>query len=319
MVGCGSVTERKSAPAYAQVEGSRLVAVASRRHSAAKAYAARRGIEHVFQDPEELIRSAEVDAVYIATPPSSHFALAMRVADAGKPCCVEKPLAMDHGQATALVEAFRAGGQPLFVAYYRRSLPRFERVRSWIATGAIGEVRHVHWTLARTPNPADVAGELGWRTDLKQAPGGYFEDLACHGLDLFDFLLGPIAEARGVSGNQQGYYQVPDAVAGSWVHENGATGSGVWNFGAFKRADEARIIGSRGEIGFAVFDEAPLVLETSSGTQTVEIPNPDPIQLHHVGNMIRHLAGEGIHPSTGESAARTDWVMDRILARRGAG
>jgi predicted dehydrogenase len=319
MVGCGSVTERKSAPAYAQVEGARLVAVASRRHKAAEAYAARRGIGLVFHDPDELIRSAEVDAVYIATPPSSHFALAMRVAEAGKPCCVEKPLAMDHRQATALVEAFRAAGQSLFVAYYRRSLPRFERVRSWIAAGAIGEVRHVHWTLTRIPNAADVAGELGWRTDPKEAPGGYFEDLACHGLDLFDFLLGPIVGAAGVSGNQQGYYEVPDAVSASWAHEGGATGSGVWNFGAFKRADEVRIIGSRGEIGFAVFDEAPLVLETNSGTQTVEFINPDPIQLHHVENMIRHLAGEGLHPSTGESAARTDWVMDRILTRRGAG
>lgn len=317
MVGCGSVTEKKSAPAYSQVSGSQLVAVASRRPSAAQAYADRRGIERVFEHPEELIRSPEVGAVYIATPPSSHFALAMRVAEAGKPCCVEKPLAMNHREAAALVEAFKTAGQPLFVAYYRRSLPRFERVRSWIAAGAIGEVRHVHWTLARTPNPADVAGELGWRTDPKEAPGGYFEDLACHGLDLFDFLLGPIVHAGGVSGNQQGYYEAPDAVAASWAHEGGATGSGVWNFGAFKRADEVRIIGSEGEMRFAVFDKAPLVLETSSGSQTVEIPNPDPIQLHHVENMIRHLAGEALHPSTGESAARTDWVMDRIVEQRG--
>ena len=315
MVGCGSVTEKKSAPAYSQVEGSRIVAVASRRVSAARAYASRRGIERVFDDPEELIRSPDVDAVYIATPPSSHFALAMRVAEAGKPCCVEKPLAMDHRQAAAIVEAFEAAGQPLFVAYYRRSLPRFGQVRSWIGAGAIGEARHIHWTLARTPSPADVAGEHGWRTDPKEAPGGYFEDLACHGLDLFDFLLGPIVESGGVSGNQQGHYAVPDAVAASWAHEGGATGSGVWNFGAYKRSDEVRIIGSRGEIRFAVFDEAPLVLETGSGTEALEIANPDPIQLHHVEKMIRHLAGEGGHPSTGESAARTDWVMDRILGR----
>jgi uncharacterized protein (TIGR03382 family) len=316
MIGCGAVTEKKSAPAYSAVAGAELVAVASRRPAAARAYARRHGIGRVFDDPAELIESPEVDAVYIATPPAAHFDLAMRVAAAGKPCCVEKPLAMSHAQAAAMTGAFESAGQPLFVAYYRRSLPRFERVRSWIGAGAIGPVRHVHWTLARTPTPADLAGEQGWRTDRNEAPGGYFEDLACHGLDLFDFLLGPIARASGVDRVQGGLYEVPDSVAACWSHENGATGTGLWNFAAFRRADEVRIIGAEGEIGFAVFEEAPLVLETSAGIETVEIANPDPIQLHHVEKMIGHLSGQAVHPSLGESAARTDWVMDRILEQR---
>ena len=67
---------------------------------------------------------------------------------------------------------------------------------------------------------------------------------------------------------------------------------------------------------FSIFDEAPLILETDSGIETVEIANPDPIQLHHVENMIRHLSGAGPHPSTGASAARTEWVADRIFGRR---
>jgi 1,5-anhydro-D-fructose reductase (1,5-anhydro-D-mannitol-forming) len=315
MIGCGAVTERKSAPAYSAVPGSELVAVAARRPGSARAYALRRGIARAFEDPAELIRFPDVDAVYVATPPSSHFGLAMQVAEAGKPCCVEKPLAMSHAESVALVNAFRAAGQPLFVAYYRRSLPRFEQVRSWIAAGAIGGIRHVHWTLARTPTPADLAGEQGWRTDPNEAPGGYFDDLGCHGLDLFDFLVGPIVEASGVSHRQGGLYDVPDAVASCWRHADGVTGTGTWNFAAFERADEVRIVGSEGLIRFSVFEEAPLVLETKRGAQTVEIPNPDPIQLPHVGKMIRHLAGEGLHPSSGESAARTAWVMDRILGR----
>jgi predicted dehydrogenase len=313
MVGCGAVTQKKSAPAYAKAAGSRLVAVASRRASSSQDYAMRHGIEHVFADPEELIRSPDVDAVYIATPPSSHLALALRVAEAGKPCCVEKPLAMSHGEAVRIVRAFEAARQPLFVAYYRRSLPRFGQVMNWLARGAIGQVRHVHWSLARTPTAADLSGELGWRTDPEQAPGGYFEDLACHGLNLFDFLLGPIDQAGGVHRNQQGLYEVPDAVAGTWSHAGGATGSGFWNFAAFERSDEVQIIGSGGRIGFSVFEEAPLVLETNSTTETIEIGNPDPIQLHHVENMILHLSGAALHPSLGDSAARTEWVADQIL------
>ncbi len=313
MIGCGSVTERKSAPAYSRVSGFELVAVASRMASAATGYASKHGLMFVFDEPRELIRSPEVDAVYIATPPSSHFELALEVARAGKPCCVEKPLAMNHREASELVRAFEAAGQPLFVAYYRRSLPRFTRVKQWLDDGAIGAVRHVHWSLARLPTAADLEGRPGWRTDRSQAPGGYFEDLGCHGLDLFDFLLGPIVEANGLHHNQQSLYQVPDAVAAAWRHSNGTLGSGFWNFASAKRADDVRIIGSEGTIRFSVFDEAPMMLEAGSSIERLTIGNPDPIQLCHVENMRRQLSEGHSHPSLGESAARTDWVMDQVL------
>lgn len=318
MVGCGAVAEAKSAPAYARAQGSRLVAVASRRPEAARDYAARHRIAQVFDDADELIRSPAVDAVYIATPPSSHLGLALRVAAAGKPCCVEKPIAMSQAEADEMVAAFEAAGMPLIVAYYRRSLPRFGQVRRWIEEGAIGEIRHVHWSLARMPTPADLAGDGGWRTRPEAAPGGYFDDLACHGLDLFDFLLGPIAQAGGVSGRQQGLYPVPDAFAASWRHHHGATGSAFWNFAAFRPSDEVRILGARGEIRFSIFEEAAVELDTADGIESVTIANPDPVQLHHVENIIRHLSGDGVHPSTGASAARTARVMDLILGSLGA-
>ena len=315
MIGCGDVTEVKSGPAYSMVDGSRLVAVASRRVSQAREYAERHGVEWVFQDAQALIRSPEVDAVYVATPPASHLELALEVAAAGKPCCVEKPIANSHADARAMVGAFEEAGQPLFVAYYRRALPRFLQVKRWIDEARIGEVRHIHWTLTRPPSAGDLSRAGAWRTDKEAAPGGYFDDLACHGLDLFDFMLGPVVQAAGFSRNQQGLYDVPDAVAGSWAHESGATGSGIWNFGTSVSQDEVRISGSSGEIRFAIFDEAALVVETASGTDTLEIPNPVPIQLHHVEKMMAHLSGGAAYSATGVSAARTAWVMDRILGR----
>lgn len=315
MIGCGDVSEVKSGPAYSLVEGARLVAVASRRATQARDYAERHGVEQVFEDAQALIRSPEVDAVYIATPPASHLSLALEVAAAGKPCCVEKPIANSHADALAMVRAFEEAGQKLFVAYYRRALPRFLQVKSWIDDGRIGDIRHVQWTLTRPPSPADLARRAAWRTDKEAAPGGYFDDLACHGLDLFDFMLGPIARAAGFSRNQQGLYEVPDAVTGSWVHESGATGSGLWNFGTSTAEDGVRIFGSDGEVRFAIFDEAALLLETASGTETLEIANPVPIQLHHVEQMMAHLAGGAAYSSTGANAARTAWVMDRILDR----
>jgi 1,5-anhydro-D-fructose reductase (1,5-anhydro-D-mannitol-forming) len=72
MVGCGAVTAHKSAPAYRQAVEYNLVAVASRDPSKAESYARRHGMALAFESPEALIQSPKIDAVYIATPPSSH-------------------------------------------------------------------------------------------------------------------------------------------------------------------------------------------------------------------------------------------------------
>ncbi len=313
MIGCGDVTEIKSAPAFNIIGRSKIVAVQSRTISKATDYAARHGVPRVFETADELIHSAEVDGVYIATPPSSHLELALQVAKAGKPCCVEKPIALNHAQAMEMTEAFEQAGAPLFISYYRRTLPQFEQVKTWLAMDRIGKVRHVQWSLHRAPTPSDLAKTGAWRTDPSEAPGGYFDDLACHGLDLFDYFFGPINKARGLSRNQQGLYDVPDTVTGHWLHEGGVTGSGFWNFASINGPDRVEIYGEKGRIAFSVFGETPLICESEGGVETLEIKNPDPVQKFHVEQMVACLEGQSSHPSTGESAARTQWVCDQIL------
>lgn len=313
MVGCGAVTEVKSGPAFSMAQGSTLAAVASRDARAARDYATRHGVPTVFSDVEDLISADEVDAVYIATPPASHMELALKVARAGKPCCVEKPMALDYRECQAVVEAFAERGLPLFVSYYRRSLPRFLKVKEWLSQGAIGRVRDVHWHLVKPPSPRDLDSKPNWRTDPDLAPGGYFSDLASHGLDLLQFLLGDIEAAKGFATNTQGLYRAPDAVSACWRFESGALGSGSWNFGGHHREDEVRIIGAEGSIAFSVFDERPLRLRAGTDERSVFIDNPVNIQVHHVENMIRHLQAGVPHPSQGASAAKTNRVMSEIL------
>ncbi|WP_439568926.1 Gfo/Idh/MocA family protein [Sphingopyxis sp.] len=315
MIGCGSVTERKSAPAYQQVEGFTLHGVFNRTRAKADDYAARHGVARVFGSAADLIHAPDIDAVYIATPPDSHEAYAIEVARAGKPCCIEKPMAPDHAACVRIRDAFADRGLPLFIAYYRRSLPRFRQVQSWLDDGAIGTFRHVHWTLTKPASSADLA-DANWRVDAAVAPGGYFDDLASHGLDLFCWLFGAVTDVAGFAVNQQGRYSAADAVTGCWLHGGGVTGSGSWNFGAAERQDRVEITGSTGRIAFSVFDEGPLRL--SRGDEIVErvIDHPPAVQYCHVEAMRDHLAGHSLHPSTGESAAHTAWVMDRILLRR---
>ena len=316
MIGCGAVTEVKSGPAFQRAAGSALTAVASRTFASAQDYATRHGVPFVYEHVDDLIASNHVDAVYIATPPSSHRELALRVARAGKPCCVEKPMAMDADECLSMVSAFEERRLPLFVSYYRRSLPRFVEVKNWLSQELIGPVREVRWHLVKPPTPRDLSGEPNWRTDPRTSPGGYFSDLASHGIDLLQYLLGDIEFASGVAVNQQGLYAAEDAVTACWKFANGVLGSGSWNFGADHRKDEVQIIGARGTIRFSMFDEAPLEACVGGVERSLFIANPVNIQIHHVENMIRHLRTGAPHPSTGVEAARTSRVMSDILGPR---
>lgn len=313
IIGCGDVTERKSGPAYQKTEGFELYAVMRRDSEKAADYAQRHGVPKHYTDADALINDPEIDAIYIATPPDTHEFYALKVAEAGKSCCIEKPMAPSYSECVNICKAFEEKELPLFVAYYRRSLPRFLQVKTWMEEGKIGEVRHVNWHLSRTPSPVDISGEYNWRTDAEIARAGYFDDLASHGLDLFSFFFGDFKEANGCSINQQGLYTAKDAVVGSWVHESGVTGTGSWNFGSFEKDDSVTIIGSKGKIEFAIFDDVPLKLTTNDGVVEIEIEHPENIQLYHVNNMKEHLVGNLQHPSTGTSGAHTNWAMESML------
>ncbi len=312
-IGCGNVTEIKSGPAYQKTEGFKVIAVMRRDLIKAQDYALRHDIPKFYNDAQQLINDKEVDAVYIATPPDSHKDYALRVAKVGKTCCIEKPMAANHADCLKILAAFDHKSLPLFVAYYRRSLPRFNQVRQWLDAGLIGTIRHVEWHLVRPPSTTDISKAYRWRTDPDIAYGGYFDDLAAHGMDLIIYLIGNIKSASGHATNQQGFYQAKDAITGSWQHDNGVTGCGYWNFGCFSDEDKACIYGNEGKIEFSMFKNEPLLLLNRSGRNEVFIENPENIQLYHVQNMRDHLSGVAQHPSTGLTASHTSWVMDRIL------
>ena len=158
-----------------------------------------------------------------------------------------------------------------------------------------------------------LSKKYNWRTDNNIAPGGYFDDLASHGLDLFTFLLGDIEEAKGISLNQQNLYTAKDAITACWVHKNGVTGSGSWNFGCNLRQDNVEIYGSKGKIVFSVFDEHPIQLILDNKHKNLIIEHPEHIQYYHVKSIKDNLLESIPHPSTGKSGLHTSWVMDKIL------
>ena len=313
IIGCGDVTEVKSGPALQKAAGSSLVAVMRRDGAKAADYAKRHGIAAWYDDADALIADPNVNAVYVATPPSSHADYALRAIVAGKPVYVEKPMARTGDECRRMNAAADAAGVPLFVAYYRRCLPRFVKVKELIDGGAIGDVRTIRITLWRPPSKSDTAGPGSWRTDPSIAGGGLFVDLASHTLDLLDHLCGPIATAYGHATNLGRTYDAEDTVVGHFRFANGALGTGSWCFAAGDSRDEVDIIGSRGRIAFSTFGEKPVTLERAAGAESFEIAHPPHVQQPLIQTVVDALLGRGECPSTGKSAARTSVVLDTLL------
>ena len=315
IIGCGDVTEEKSGPALQKIAGSSLVAVMRRNGGLAEDYARRHHVPKWYDDAQALIRDPDVNAIYVATPPSSHREYTLMAAAAGKPVYVEKPMARYYQECLDMIDACQQQRVPLFVAYYRRALPRFLKIKALIAEGAIGQVRFVQIQFYQVARADVLKGEhLPWRVLPDIAGGGLFVDLASHQLDFLDFLFGPIVVVEGFASNQAGLYPAEDIVSGAFRFENGVHGAGVWAFNVYKDEDRTEIVGSKGRIVYETFSEAPILLETARGETQFAISNPRHIQQPLLQTVVDALMGKGQCPSTGESAARTTWVMEQMLA-----
>ena len=252
-----------------------------------------------------------VDAVYIATPPSSHCELALKAAAAGKPCLVEKPMAMNHAECLQMVEAFRAAQAPLWVAYYRRALPRFLKVRELLRAQRIGRLTSIHVKVTDPLATGDAA--KAWRFNTEIAGAGLFLDLASHYFDIIDFLAGPITAAAGFALNTGGAYAAEDVTAAAFQIGGKVAGTGVWNFNAPASADSIVFTGSQGEIATAVRADEDVVVTRGGQPNLYRFRNPPHVHQPLIQTIVDELRGKGKCESTGESGARSAWVTDRCL------
>lgn len=316
-IGCGSVTEQKSGPAFSKVDGSKVVAVMRRNADKAKDYAQRHGIDVWYTNAHFLINDPYVNAIYVATPPSTHAEYAIAAMKAGKPVYVEKPMATTYAECQEMIAVSKETGVPCYVAYYRRALPYFLRVKQLIDDGVLGTISTVQIRLAAPPHEADYnRNTLPWRVKKEIAGGGYFYDLASHQLDMLDFLFGPIQHVAGYSANIAGLYDVEDTVSATFQFESGIAGSGSWSFVSPQgiNVDSIELVGTKGTLSFSTFDFSNIELETADGIKAFMEENPDHIQFSLIENIVNHLNEKGGEVvSDAVSAARTNWVMEQIV------
>jgi len=316
IIGCGNVTELKSGPAFNKVEHSLLVAVMRRNAALAEDYAKRHGVPKWYSDADQLINDPEVNAVYIATPPDTHASYAIQAMQAGKPAYVEKPMARNYQECQEMMRVSEETGIPLFVAYYRRTLPAFLKVKELIDGGIIGKPLTVNVRLHKSVPERDLKPETQfWHVNPEIAGAGYFYDLASHQLDYLDFVFGPVIQVHGIAANQAGYYPAEDTVTGTFLFGNGVIGTGSWCFVVAKGSEEdtIEITGTKGKLSFSSFQHGDVKLTTPEGTVSFSSQNPENIQHNLIRQVVQELRGEKKCVSTGISAARTSWVLEEMV------
>jgi predicted dehydrogenase len=318
MIGAGDVTEVKSGPAFNKIDNSRLMMVMRRDREKVKDYAERHQIPHYTNDADDVLNNPELNAVYIATPPSTHAEYTIRAAEAGKHVYVEKPMALSYSECKEMIKACDSSKVKLFVAYYKRELDYFKKIKELIDGNTIGVVKSVEIKLVLPPNKADYEkDDLPWRVNPEIAGAGYFYDLASHQFDFLDYILGPVKSAKGHSTSQLKLYEAEDIVTASFAFETNIIGNGLWCFTseADQKIERTRITGSGGILTFSFFELDPIEITKGGETRSYSIDHPQHVQQPLIDTIVRDILGKGECTSTGDSGARTNWVLEQVLTK----
>jgi len=317
IIGCGDVTELKSGPAFNKVPNSALVAVMRRDAAKAKDYAQRHGVPRWYDDADKLINDPEVNAIYIATPPSSHEKYSIAAMNAGKAVYVEKPMSLNYSEAINMAAMAADKNSKMVMAHYRREQPFFKKIKELIKENAIGEVRLANLLYCKVPFSKEelTIERNAWRVDPSIAGGGIFHDLAPHQLDLMLYFFGEVEKVNGIATNQANNYAADDMVAGNILFKNGIAFNGSWCFNTKAEADQCEIIGSEGKISFKVFNNSTILLTTKTNTTSFEFEPLQHVQQPMIAKTVEYFLGRSTNPCTAGEGVEVMRLMEAMVKR----
>ncbi|HEV3270754.1 MAG TPA: Gfo/Idh/MocA family oxidoreductase [Candidatus Methylacidiphilales bacterium] len=314
ILGCGDVTEIKSGPALRKIAGSALTAVMRRDADKARDYARRHGVPRWYGHASDLLADPEVDAVYVASPPGVHLELGRLVAEAGKPCYVEKPMGASSSDAQGLIDVFDQAGLPFYPAFYRRGLRKFRKVGELLAAGVLGKVEKVHY-LHLSDSQLTCTN---WRLDPGLSGGGLFIDLGSHVLDILDFWFGPLDLKSRHAENRSGRGEMPDSVQAALTAPGQVRVELDFNFAKpGENRERMRIEGEKGSLSFTIFSLDPLQAENRKHPSEPLVPDEifvaEHVQQGLLENVMDCLRGKAEPWTTPQAALRTWKLMEAIL------
>jgi predicted dehydrogenase len=186
VVGLGRVTAQQHLPNLATLPGMNVIALADTDRARLDEVAVRHSIPRRFLSHADLIAGTDVDAVVVATPPSSHGKIGLDVIEAGKHLFVDKPVAMDLAECDRLREAAGQRRGTVLVGHNHRWHRLAGLARQTIRSGVLGEIKAVRSLYTHAHSRQD---DRAWHR-LRALGGGVLFNNGVHHFDLWRFLLG---------------------------------------------------------------------------------------------------------------------------------
>jgi predicted dehydrogenase len=291
-----------------------VVAVAARDPARARKFAGKHGLARIHEGYEALLADPEIDAVYNPLPNGLHCEWTIRALRAGKHVLCEKPIAANAEEAERMAEAATETGLVLAEAFHWRYHPLAERMKEVIASGELGEIRHVE---TRFCIPFLLPGDIRYNLALA---GGATMDVGSYSVSIARFLAGAEpevvrAEARlsspGIDRWMTAELRFPDGRTGRVTHAL---------LSSTLLAASAEVRGDRGTMR-VLNPIAPHVLNrltvrTEAGRRSERVKG----EATYIGQLrafARAVRGEAPMPTDGAHGVANMRVIDAIYEKAG--
>lgn len=314
MIGTGQVTEVKSGPGLYKSEGSKLVGVYNLDYDQATDWAKRHNVEKVYKSVDEILADPEVDVVYVATPPKFHFQYTMDILNAGKIPYVEKPIANTYEECLEIQKLSEEKGIPVYVAFYRRGVDKFLKIKEMLNAGIIGDVRQVYVTQTQEVEETELdRNNLPWRVIPAISGGGKFLDMGVHVLDCLIMYFGEIESMNGIVENKGGYYDADDTVVATFKFANGILGVGNWCYVADKNENKVEIIGNKGRIIYDGLSAKRVTIEKDGKVEILTFEEPEHAAMPFQQAVVDELVGKRKSEASFAQSVNTVKITDMLL------
>ncbi|HEX3681062.1 MAG TPA: Gfo/Idh/MocA family oxidoreductase [Bryobacteraceae bacterium] len=183
VLGVAAIATKKVIPGMQKCERAEVTAIASRELSRAREAADRLGIGKAYGSYEELLRDADVDAIYNPLPNHLHVGWTARAAEAGKHVLCEKPIALSAEEAATLIGVRERTGVKIGEAFMVRTHPQWLRAREIVRRGEIGELR------AMVSEFSYFNRDAGNIRNIREYGGGAMLDIGCYPVTMSRFFF----------------------------------------------------------------------------------------------------------------------------------
>lgn len=314
MIGTGQVTEVKSGPGLYKSEYSKLIGVYNLDYDQATDWANRHGVDKVYKSVEDILADPEVDVVYVATPPKFHYQYTMDILNAGKIPYVEKPIANTYEECLEIQKLSEEKGIPVYVAFYRRGVDKFLKIKELLDNGVIGDVRQVYVTQTQEVEDSELdRNNLPWRVIPAISGGGKFLDMGVHVLDCLIMYFGEIETMDGIVENKGGYYDADDTVVATFKFSNGIVGVGNWCYVADKNENKVEIIGNKGRIIYDGLSAKKVTIEKDGKIETLTFEEPEHAAMPFQQAVVHELVGKKESQASFAQSMNTVKITDMLL------